>query len=359
MITATKKSLLTKACAQMRSRASTTVAQASVALDSAPNPAMDRWVQSADQKSANGLFLHFPEQLSSMIERVASDMPCPIADVDRPSIALIGFPYGSGTRAGAREGVAAIRKQLDRFETRSDEEAALLEEHLGMVDLGDINDGAGSMREAHNALYFRVREALNAGHTPWIIGGGKRLSALNARALADAAKAERAWRHDLAPSDAALPDSLRDDASLDKVSMLDVRSLVSEAVSDHAWRHDLVSSDEALPEELRAGPNLVGYVLSELADQPLVSFDVGSISAADMPACGSADRPGVDGLSAVDALTICEAAGASPSVQLVDLPDFDPRSTSEAGAHRSAKLCASMFHSFACGRAAAHAAGTR
>ena len=155
----------------------------------ASTPALRPWSHN-EQKTA--LYLEMPKApqlLQEMIERVAADAPCPTAPTDRPSVALIGFPYGCGSRAGAREGVEAIRKQLNRFETGSDATSVDLAENLHIVDLGDVlNPSNADMRNAQHALYFRVREALNAGHTPWVIGGGNDLSALNARALVDESK---------------------------------------------------------------------------------------------------------------------------------------------------------------------------
>ena len=342
------------------------------------------------------------------------DAPCPAAVPGKASVALVGFPFDDGCvrnggRPGASGGPAAFRAAIRRVGVTPHPVSGLdLGAHVDVLDLGDVAPPAScSLEDAHAKLQARVLEALRAGHTPWVIGGGNDQSYPNACALLGALAAQGA--------------SLASARVVNIDAHLDVRPLVMRqaAAGRHAYPADEISAKDPQAEELVAhsgspfrqllehpewrgkfmelgahalqcakshadfiakrGGEVVWYEPGQTAASAraatldafmcgdeqaykartattsggppavFLSFDVDSIQGSDMP---SVSCPSPVGLTADEALRHCESAGLAGTVRLVDMSEFNP---AVGDAHRSARLCAMMFYHFCLGRARAHA----
>jgi len=358
-------------------------------------------VQTESQPASTGQ--HLPNadlRLGSLIEHVGSSTPCPAARPGKASIAIIGFPFDEGCarnggRRGACDGPNAFRERLARIGvtpcplTRVD-----IAQHVAIVDLGDV-EGA-SLEEAHGALRSRVREALAAGHTPFVIGGGNDQSYSNARALLDvvddsgtAARAMSTGSQRPGDTTAGPPmiGVMNVDAHLDVRPLIKGRShsgspfrelledadftrlrgkfveFAAQPMQCSLEHADFVREKDGTvmwhtddPSQPSTSPAAFSEALASLGANKFVSFDVDSIRAADMPAVSC---PSPIGLSAADALQMCAKAGACPAVRLMDVSEFNPQTVSRGDAYRSAKLVAFMFYRFALGRAVERATAVK
>ena len=362
-------------------------------------------------------------RLGQLVQSIDPSAPCPPASATKSSIAIIGFPHDDGCvrnggRAGAREGPRAFRERLARLGTSPDPTSRVdLAEHVEIVDLGDVV--APSLEHAHAALRRRVAEAIRAGHTPFVVGGGNDQSYPNARALLDVLLEEEGLGGEEhggvaagrsagaasgggggatsgggggATSGGATPGIgvVNVDAHLDVRPLLDCGSRVH---SGCPFRQLLEDPDfsrldggfvefgaqpmqcalEHADYVAAKGGHIVWYNDEHSGDygehalsypaalaETLARLGPNAFFSFDVDAIRAADMPAVScpspvGLSAADALAMCRRAGECAAVRLVDVSELSPTAVSKGEAYRSAKLVACMFYRFALGRALAHA----
>jgi formiminoglutamase len=320
-------------------------------------------------------------------------------------ICIIGFPHDEGVRrnkgrVGAAAGPAHFRERYRPMGTLVNPEFGCDLTTLRIVDAGDI-DASLELEAAHAQLTARVAEALAAGCVPFVIGGGNDQSYANAAGLLQHLHQHAPTVSSTSPpSPSPLHGSVPPDICADPPSVLvinidahlDVRPLRDgQAHSGSPFRlliedarfangrlvefaaqgsqcsqahvDYLASMGEErarimwLTKDLRAGSdprravNVFSDILSSSASPPLharpavatfVSFDIDAISGSD---CPGVSCPGTVGLTAHEALQICELAGSNPSVQLMDLSEFNP----QIEAYRTGRLVANMFYYFAMG----------
>lgn len=92
----------------------------------------------------------------------------PLAEANRPGLALLGFACDEGVqrnhgRIGAAGGPVAIRMALANLAWHRDAPA---------YDAGDIACDDGDLEAAQTRLAYAVRALLDAGHQPLVLGGG-------------------------------------------------------------------------------------------------------------------------------------------------------------------------------------------
>lgn len=108
----------------------------------------------------------------------------------RSGIVIVGFPYDEGTirnggRAGSCDGPDAARRFIHgRMGTLVNPETGIDLTVIDLYDIGDIPRGM-KLEEAHKQLQNTVRQVLEFGYIPFVIGGSNDQSYLNYSAFAD------------------------------------------------------------------------------------------------------------------------------------------------------------------------------
>ena len=320
-------------------------------------------------------------------------------------ICIIGFPHDEGVRrnkgrVGAAAGPAHFRERYRPMGTLVNPEFGCDLATLKILDAGDICASL-DLEAAHAQLTARVAEALAAGCVPFVVGGGNDQSYANAAGLLQHLKQHVPTEssvsqsspppHDglLRPDNCAEPPRvlvinidahldvrpLRDgqvhsgspfrllleDARFSNGRLVEFAAQGSQCSQAHVDYLAAMGEERArivwLTKDLRAGSdprhavNVFSDILSFAASPLLharptaatfVSFDIDAISGSD---CPGVSCPGTVGLTAHEALKICELAGSNPSVQLMDLSEYNPH----IEAYRTGRLVANMFYYFAMG----------
>ncbi len=311
-------------------------------------------------------------------------------------ICIIGFPHDEGVRrnkgrVGAASGPAHFRDRYRPIGTLVNPEFGCDLTALRIVDAGDI-DASLELEAAHAQLTLRVTEALAAGCIPFVVGGGNDQSYANAAGLLqhmqqlipptphresmsldcrgelpsllvvniDAHLDVRPLRdgqvHSGSPFRLLLEDTRFANGRL--VEFAAQGSQCSQAHVDYlAAMGDERARIVWLTKDLRSvsdsghAMNVFSDILSSSVSSDrhkvspgatFVSFDIDAISGSD---CPGVSCPATVGLTAHEALQICEIAGRNPIVKLMDLSEFNP----EIEAYRTGRLVANMFYFFAMG----------
>lgn len=294
-------------------------------------------------------------------------------------LVLLGYACDEGVRrnggrVGAAQGPAAMRRQLPRMGTLFNPEFGIdLKHALGISDAGDVALAeSDTLERTHAALRRRVESLVARGKVPFVVGGGNDQSFANASGLLDAKRAESSLRLGVINIDAHFdvrPMLTAPDGSPMAHSGSPFRQLLD---SDRVFGRDFVEfaaqgnqcsvqhlhylqskqANVVWMSSLRNRPAVDHFKdwldrLSQSCSDIFVSFDIDSISGADAPGVSAVASYG---LSALDALEICYAAGAHEKVALFDLSEFNPL----VEEHRTARLVVNMFYYFALGLASRH-----
>jgi formiminoglutamase len=301
---------------------------------------------------------------------------------DDGELVLVGYACDEGVRrnggrVGAAQGPAAMRRQLPRMGTLFNPEFGIdLRHALRISDAGDIaaSDSAASLEQIHAALRARVASLVARGKVPFVVGGGNDQSFANASGLLDAKRGESSLRlgvinidahFDVRPmlpaADPSAPplahsgSPFRQLLDSDRVLGRDFVEFAAQGnqCSVHHLRYlQSKQANVVWMSALRHKPAVEHFKdwldrLSQSCSDIFVSFDIDSISGADAPGVSAVASYG---LSALDALEICYAAGAHEKVALFDLSEFNP----VVEEHRTARLVVNMFYYFALGLASRH-----
>lgn len=293
------------------------------------------------------------------------------AGVARGDVALVGFPYDEGVRrnggrVGAADAPAAAWQYVARAGCVPNPETGLDIRAVRLVHTGDIPPGR-ELEVAHDHLAARVHRLLAAGGTPLVVGGGNDQSYANARGLIGALGGETA-RAAVVNVDAHLdvrpPKRELEHSGSPFRQLLEDRNFTGRFV-EYAAQGSQCSAEHAdyvrsrggviywLKRDVRASGDAVRHfegVLADLrrtCDRIFLSFDIDSIRGAD---CPGVSCPGVEGLTADEALEMMFVAGQEPNVCLVDMSEYNPRIERD----RTGRLVAAMIYHFMLGRAVLH-----
>ncbi|KAJ3229067.1 hypothetical protein HDU81_005682 [Chytriomyces hyalinus] len=303
-----------------------------------------------------------------------------VADLIQPGVGkhvtLIGFPYDigvarNGGRIGARDGPAAFFKLVRerRTGTAVNPELGVDLTSLGVGNLGLIEEGL-SLEDAHAKLQAAVKQVLDAGSIPFVIGGGNDQSYPNAAALLSHLEGTNSSigvinidaHLDVRPRNAQnevhsgtpFRQLLEDERFIHGQSQsaatapnfVEFAAQGSQCAQSHA---DYVTESggaivwlDAVQESVSAKACFVNTLNGMGGDRLFVSFDLDSVHGGDAPGVSC---PSPMGLSAKDALDICFESGKNPRVALFDLSELNP----QIEEYRTARLTAMMFHYFLCG----------
>ena len=290
-------------------------------------------------------------------------------ETDRPLIkhrvALLGYPCDEGVArnggvTGAKNGPESIRKMICKIGTLVNPEFSIDIRCIEFRDAGDVLLGT-TLEETHINLKHRVKELLQEGYLPIIIGGGNDQSFPNARALIETRHSGRIGVINI-------------DAHLDARPLIDGKahsgSPFRQLLEDHKFQGDKgifhefavqgnqCSFDHAEYVKTKGGhltwlsqikSPVVGVagklkeILSSFSTLPtFISFDIDSIASSD---CPGVSCPSVIGISAQEALDICMISGKHVNTQLLDLSEFNPTVEEK----RTSRLVATMIYYFLLG----------
>ncbi|KAI8614293.1 hypothetical protein BC830DRAFT_1128193 [Chytriomyces sp. MP71] len=298
-----------------------------------------------------------------------------VADLIVPGIGkhvtIVGFPYDvgvsrNGGRVGARDGPKAFLKlvQERRTGTAVNPELGIDITSLEIGLYGLIEEGL-SLEDAHSQLTLAVKQVLDAGSIPFIVGGGNDQSYPNAAALlahlADTPSTSIGVINidahlDVRPRTAAgevhsgTPfRQLLEDERFQRgegTRFVEFAAQGSQCAQSHV---DFVYESggaivwlNAIQEHGNAKDLFVDTLDGMGGDKLFVSFDLDAVHGGDAPGVSA---PSPMGLSAKDALDICFASGKNPRVALFDLSELNPHIEE----YRSARLTAMMFLYFLMG----------
>jgi len=323
-----------------------------------------------------------------------------MANVERGSIVLLGFPYDEGSRraggnVGAASGPKVVRRHLRKVGTIQNPEYDLDLTNLRIIDIGDITVGM-AVEEAQTRLSQTVTEIIRRGAFPIVIGGSGDLSYYNASALMSVAggntgivsvDSKLAVRppnmegktHSGTPFRQLLEDtrfcSPRD--GLTSMPSCEGKfvafgaqgTLCSEEQSKYIqsrggfilwFAKDLRASTVTTSSATTRSGQIFRDALRILGENPNSGGRRPLFVSIRMSAMSSAVCPGVDdcgsmGLNGDEALEICQTCGNDQNVVLLDLTEFNP----EVEEARTGKFIAEMIYYFVLGFAARlKAAGT-
>ncbi|KAJ3295253.1 hypothetical protein HDU79_009574 [Rhizoclosmatium sp. JEL0117] len=303
-----------------------------------------------------------------------------VADLLHPGIGrhvtLIGFPYDigctrNGGRPGSAGGPAAFLRLLQdrRTGTAINPEFGI---DLGKLDIGfyGVIDASLTLEDGHKALEAAVKEALDAGSIPFIVGGGNDQSYPNASALLshlettpetigviniDAhldvrPRTATGLVHSGTPFRQLLEDPRfvhgASVSPLANPNFVEFAAQGNQCAHSHAEYVKACGGDIVWLRQIQAtssAATLFSETLDRMGgDKLFVSFDLDAVKSADAPGVSA---PSPMGLSAQDALEICFNAGTNPRVALFDLSEMNPLVED----YRTPRLTAFMFHYFLMG----------
>lgn len=100
---------------------------------------------------------------------------------------ILGAPYDSGAvdRPGSRFGPAAIRSAYGAQRLAYEQDNAYKTDNLRGVDLGDVGLVSGYALESMQLIYEKVKQILDAGAIPVVLGGGRLVSYPELRAYSE------------------------------------------------------------------------------------------------------------------------------------------------------------------------------
>ncbi|KAJ3356461.1 hypothetical protein GGF32_001486 [Allomyces javanicus] len=322
-----------------------------------------------------------------------------LADVPKPATtknrtAIIGFPFDQGVaRNGGRPGAASgpdvaltyIRKVGTIVNSEYDVD---LRSTVQLVNGGLVgNNDAMTLEDGHTMLRSRVRDAIQHGFVPFVIGGGNDQSYPNARGLLDTLSPTthltvinidahfdvRPLKEGKVHSGSPFRQLLEDrDFQSRKGHFIEYAAQGSQCSAEHVaylrsrdgklhadvptqteivWLKDVMRHERGQGVEAGTSPfaqhfrALIDCAAKEHPDRAIfVSFDLDAVRSADAPGVSCASPLGITADQAVD---ICFIAGANPAVKLVDLSEFSPRIEE----YRTGRLVAMMFYYFCLGLA--------
>lgn len=290
------------------------------------------------------------------------------------SLAILGFPCDEGVGrnggvVGAKGGPAAFRAAVRSIGPLRNPELPLADlnrvEILDVGDVGVVGKENLELEDCHRVLGQRVKDLVNSGFVPFVVGGGNDQSYPNACGLLDAVNSKISVVNidahlDVRPrklgkvhSGSPFRELIQDErfragskfrvfaAQGSQCSQKHVDWLMEQTHVDCGiiWLlTDIRAKNQDAAEKFE---ELLG-LLADGGNDIFVSFDLDSISGAD---CPGVSCPAVYGLSALEALKICYLAGKHPKVRLFDCSEFNP----EVEHKRTARLLANMFYFFALG----------
>jgi len=304
-------------------------------------------------------------RLRDIIVKLKPGVSIPRAVKPRKSVAIIGFPFDEGCarnggRPGAKEGPRVFRKQLYTYGCVTEQ----FEKNIAIIDTGDV-DGR-TLEDVHDALREKVSEALRMGWIPFCVGGSNDQSYPNGLGLLDYLKENQ---NDLTQVGVVNIDAHFDVRPLKGIppkihsgspfkQLLESPKFKGKFVEYAAQR---IQCSEAHTQYLESrGHEIVWYdddielmsmnkfreqfeeLLTNLGSELFVSFDIDSVRYAD---CPGVSCPSPIGLTAEQALKICEISGRNPHTRLMDMSEFNP--TFETNdVYKTGKLVAFMFWYF-------------
>ena len=301
------------------------------------------------------------------------------------NIVIVGFPYDEGIRRnggrlGAQKGPESFRKYVYKL-CASDaclnltfgSSNPVSSEHVfankSPVKIGDAGDvkthSAEALEEGHLLLEEQVFQVMISSPSrdciPFVVGGGNDQSYPNARALLrlaaeqgksvlvinlDAHLDVRPLKdgnvHSGSPFRLMLEDPLFAQCNGhfvefasqgEQCSIQHVNYLKSRKNTQIYWLKDLNNSTIPVEDTFKS------IIDQTAADYIFVSFDLDSVCAADSPGVSSSSPVG---LTATQALKICQYAGSNLKVRLFDLSEYNPL----VDEYQTGRLVAFMFHSF-------------
>ena len=282
-------------------------------------------------------------------------------------VALLGYPCDVGVGRnggviGAKGGPDVVRRMIQKVGPLINPEFSIDIRCIDFRDAGDVGLGQ-SLEETHVNMVNRVKELLNEGYLPILVGGGNDQSFPNACALMESVGTGRIGVVNI-------------DAHLDARPLVDgkahsgspFRQLLEHEkfVSDIGMFHEFaVQGNQCsfehveyvksqggqltwLSELRRSNTTAIKEfekVLNRFSSHPtFVSFDIDSMASSD---CPGVSCPAAIGLSSQEALDICFLSGKNPDTKMLDLSEFNP--TVEE--NRTSRLVATMIYYFLLGLA--------
>eukprot|EP00761_Pharyngomonas_kirbyi_P000375 gb/GECH01000375.1/.p1 GENE.gb/GECH01000375.1/~~gb/GECH01000375.1/.p1 ORF type:complete len:306 (+),score=98.05 gb/GECH01000375.1/:1-918(+) len=279
-------------------------------------------------------------------------------------IVLVGYPYDEGVkrnggRVGAAGGPAAIRRHLKKTGTVLNPEYNIDLNQIKITDSGDIPTNL-SLEQAHVELEKKVKEIIEKGSIPFVIGGGNDQSFCNASALMQCYSSQNVGVVNI---DAHLDVRERNNGQVHSGSpfrlllesdgfngnkFIEFGAQGSSCSAVHAkYVQDQGGRIFWLTQDIRKNMKNVpiefeDQVLKKLGDNVFMSFDLDSVQCSDAPGVSA---PATVGLKAEEALQMCFRAGKLNSVKLFDLSEYNPA----VEGHLTGRLVAHMFYHFALG----------
>ena len=280
-------------------------------------------------------------------------------------VAILGYPCDVGVArnggvVGAKKGPTAVKRMLQKVGPLINPEFSIDIRGIDFRDAGDVQLGK-SLEETHTNLVIKVKELLQKGYLPIIVGGGNDQSFSNACALIETMNTGGIGVVNI-------------DAHLDARPLIDgkphsgspFRQLLEhkDFVSDNGMFHEFaVQGNQCSNEHVEYVKSKRGHltwlsqlrkpgntateeftkVLASFTSKPsFVSFDIDSITSAD---CPGVSCPAVIGLSAQEALDICMLSGKHRGTKILDLSEFNP----DVEEKRTSRLVATMIYYFLMG----------
>ena len=279
-------------------------------------------------------------------------------------VVLLGFPHDSGVtinggRPGAAKGPEAFRFWLERYGTVQNPECGIDLDSLSIADAGDVPKDLAH-EDAHLALSEKVREILDSGSVPFVVGGGNDQSYPNASALlesqlgdalgvvnVDAHLDVRPLRNGQAHSGSSFR-QLLEDTRFDPTRFIEFACQGSQCSQTHADYVLSKGSQIYWLGVMQERGNLIASfrtTFDELAskcENLFVSFDLDSVAGAEAPGVSC---PSVIGLTTIEAISIARIAGQHPKVRCFDLSEYNPKIENE----QTGRLTVALFYNFCLG----------
>ena len=261
---------------------------------------------------------------------------------------------------GAKGGPEALRRMIQKIGPLINPEFSIDIRCIDFRDAGDIAVGQ-TLEDTHVNITKKVKDVLQKGYLPIIVGGGNDQSFPNARALIEKFDTGRIGVVNIdAHLDARPLIEGKAHSGSPFRQLLEDKKFASDggmfhefAVQGNQCSHDHVKYVKSKGGQLTWLSYLrkrnadadteFKMVLSSFSNSPtFVSFDIDSISSAD---CPGVSCPAAIGLTAQEALDICFVSGQNLDTKMVDISEFNPIAEEK----RTSRLVATMIYYFLLG----------